>query len=83
MDDIDSRVRIILGRLFQIPTADLVGNVRMGQFPRWDSMGHMQLIMEIEREFALRFPTYEISELLTTEAIINGVRKYAQGRVTA
>jgi len=49
----------------------------MGHFPLWDSMGHMQLLIEIEQEFGLTFPTYEIAELLSTQAIIKAVEKYA------
>jgi acyl carrier protein len=46
-------------------------------------MGHMQLLVELEKEFSLTFPTYEIAELLSTEAIIKTVEKYLQNRLPA
>jgi len=55
----------------------------MGSLPLWDSMGHMQLLIEIEKEFGLTFPTYEIAELLSTEAIIKAVEKYGQSKLPA
>ena len=76
--DIDARVRNTLARVFRLSSAELATDLQMGLHPSWDSMGHMQLIVEIEREFGLRFPTYEIAELLSTEKIINAVERYQQ-----
>jgi acyl carrier protein len=75
--DSDQRVREALARIFELPVSE-VTNLSMGLHPRWDSMGHMQLIMEIEKEFGLRFPTYEIAELLSTDAIIKAVARHSQ-----
>jgi len=75
--DIDQRVRQTLARVFHLSAGEVAGDLRMGHFPLWDSMGHMQLLIEIEQEFGLTFPTYEIAELLSTQAIIKAVEKYA------
>ncbi len=75
--DIGGRVRETLARVFQLSAAE-AGDLRMGLHPLWNSMGHMQLIVELEKEFGLRFPTYEIAELLSTEAIIKAVERYRQ-----
>ena len=76
--DVGQRVRATLARVFQLSAADAQEDLRMGSLPRWDSMGHMQLIMEIEKEFGVTFPTYEIAELLSADAITNAVAKYKQ-----
>jgi acyl carrier protein len=75
--EIDKRVRETLARAFELPVSE-VANLGMGLHPRWDSMGHMQLIMEIEKEFGLRFPTYEIAELVSTDAMIKAVERHSQ-----
>ena len=79
--DIDQRVRNTLARVFHLSAAEIGGDLRMGHSPFWDSMGHMQLLIELEKEFSLTFPTYEIAELLSTEAIIKTVEKYVQDRL--
>ena len=81
--DIEQRVRETLARVFHLSAAEIDGDLRMGHSPFWDSMGHMQLLVELEKEFSLTFPAYEISELLSTEAIINTVEKYVQNRLPA
>jgi len=74
----DQRVRETLARVFRLSAAEAGGDLRMGHPPSWDSMGHMQLLIEIEKEFGITFPTYEIAELLSTEAITKAVEKYRQ-----
>jgi acyl carrier protein len=75
--DIAGRVRETLARVFKLPASE-AGDLRMGHHPLWNSMGHMQLIVELEKEFELRFPTYEIAELLSTETITKAVERYGQ-----
>ncbi len=81
--DIDQRVRETLARVFHLSAAEMDGDLRMGHSPFWDSMGHMQLLIELEKEFSLTFPTYEIAELLSTEAIVKTVEKYLQNGLPA
>jgi acyl carrier protein len=73
--DIQQRVENALSRIFEIPPGEVSG-LGMGLHPRWDSMGHMELIMQIEKEFGLRFPTYEIAELVNPTAIVNAVERH-------
>ena len=74
----EHRVRETLVRVFHLSAAEAAGDLRMGQPPSWDSMGHMQVLVEVEKEFGITFPTYEIAELLSTDAIVNAVEKYQE-----
>ena len=71
---IKQRVEETLARVLGVSPNE-VPALAMGQHPRWDSMGHMELIMHIEKEFGLRFPTYEIAELVNPEAIVKAVER--------
>lgn len=75
---IDRRVRETLARVFNLSAVEVTGDLSMGQLPQWDSMGHIQVLVEIEKEFGLTFPTYEMAELLSTEAIVRAVEKYSE-----
>jgi len=74
--NVRERVNVIMARVFSLPTAKVGDDLRMGLHPRWDSMAHMQLVMEIEKEFGVRFLTYEIAELVNADAITKAVEKH-------
>lgn len=76
-NDIQQRVENTLARIFELAPNE-VGGLGMGLHPRWDSMAHMELVMQIEKEFGLRFPTYEIGELVNPAAITSAVERHLQ-----
>jgi len=76
-NQIQQRVEATLARVLQVSPGE-IPSVGMGLHPRWDSMGHMELIMQIEKEFGLRFPTYEIAELVNPAAIVDAVERANQ-----
>lgn len=47
--------------------------LRMGSTPGWDSMGHMTIVMALEREFKVRFPAYKLPELVDVPSITKAV----------
>ena len=74
--EIEERVRRVIGRTFQIEPSATPGELRMGNPPSWDSVGHMGLILELEDEFGLTFPTYEVANLQTAAAIVSAVARH-------
>ena len=67
---IDARVRKVIARSFQLSDAQAQGDLRMGALPQWDSMGHMGLVMDLEQEFGVQFPSFELAELQSVDAIV-------------
>jgi acyl carrier protein len=48
--------------------------LRMGGVPAWDSLGHMQLVLELEKEFGVAFPTYALADLTDVSAIVREIQ---------
>ena len=48
--------------------------LRMGSTPGWDSMGHMSVVMELEKEFKVRFPPYRLPELVDIPSIARSLQ---------
>jgi acyl carrier protein len=71
--DIDRRVRDVIARTFRIGDPD-AAEMRMGSVQGWDSLGHMRLVVELEQEFGVSFPTYLLSELLDADRIAKEIR---------
>ena len=78
--DVETRVRSTLGRVFHLQPEATRGDLHIGNPPQWDSLGHMQLLVEIENEFGIRFQTHEIAGLATIEKIAAAVRDHEGAR---
>lgn len=74
--DLESRVRATIVRVFRLSPEEAAARLQMGAPPQWDSIGHMQLLVEIENEFGLRFPTHAIANLTTVDAIVSAIKMH-------
>lgn len=74
--DIEQRVLATIVRVFRLTPQDIEGELRLGNPPQWDSLGHMQLMVEIENEFNVSFQTHEIAGLGSVEKIAGAVRAH-------
>jgi acyl carrier protein len=63
------RIERAIAQALNVPEASLARPVRMGMTPGWDSMGHMMVVLELEREFGTRIPTARLPELLDVDSI--------------
>lgn len=71
--DVESRVRNVIAQTFGLASSEVNSEVRLGSIPQWDSMGHMQLIMKLESEFDLMFPSHAVAELVTVPEIVKAI----------
>jgi acyl carrier protein len=72
--EIEQRVRNAITRALRVGAADPSFQLRMGSTPGWDSMGHMMVVMEIEKEFATSFPPYRLPELVDISSIAKALQ---------
>jgi acyl carrier protein len=70
----EQRIQEVLGRALGISPADTSPR-RMGSTPGWDSMGHMMVVMELEKEFKISIPAYRLAELTDTPSIMKVVQE--------
>lgn len=54
------RVGRVIKRLFRCPDAMIVPNTISSDIDGWDSVAHVMVILECEREFGIRFPQERI-----------------------
>jgi acyl carrier protein len=55
------KVRDVVARTFKVSPETVTPQTSLNQLPGWDSLSHLTLMMEVERELSVRFPTKEIS----------------------
>jgi acyl carrier protein len=66
---VEQRIRQAIIRALSIPAPGASAPLQMGSTPGWDSMGHMMVVMELEREFDTRFLPYQLPELVDVPSI--------------
>ena len=63
------RLQQILSRVFKTPLERIDSESGPHSLPAWDSAGHMNLMLELEKEFAVKFDDDEVLEMVSVEAI--------------
>ena len=70
-DKCHDRVHKIFSTVFPLEKPENIIGSSIGNIIGWDSLGHLLLMMEIEKEFELRFDVNEMSELDSFDKIKN------------
>jgi acyl carrier protein len=70
----EQRIRGAVARALGIRTVDPSVPLQMGATPGWDSMGHMAVVMELEKEFKTTFPPYRLPELVDIPSIAKAIQ---------
>lgn len=58
---------------FKIPKD--INKIKMENIKQWDSLGHINLLLEIEKKFKIKFSMKEISELKNMKKIVATLNK--------
>ena len=59
------RVDVLFQRLFQASPEMLKDTIRRGELPKWDSLGHLELLAALEKEFSIDIPPDEVLAMET------------------
>jgi acyl carrier protein len=70
MEEIMGRIQSVFRRVFGDPGLSITSETRAGDLEGWDSLGHVQIIVEVEREFNLRFRLAELNDLGSVDRIL-------------
>ena len=57
---VSERLRAIVAQTFQVPIEQIDDDTTPAVLPAWDSLGQMDLIMALEREFSIEFGLEDI-----------------------
>lgn len=49
--------------LFELPELELTPEMSADDIDEWDSVNHVMLVVEIERQFKIKFHTAEVEEM--------------------
>jgi acyl carrier protein len=66
-----SRVASVFSQAFAVPAEEITTNTVPDDVPKWDSLGHMNMVSVLGKEFGLRFGVDEIMEMATVRDILD------------
>ena len=62
---IDDQLKAIFQRLFGVGADQLNDQLRRNGLQRWDSLGHLELLASLEKEFRVEIPLTEVLAMET------------------
>ncbi len=71
-----TEVKEILAKVLEIDIATIFDNATQKDIAKWDSLQHLNLIVEIEDKYNISIDPEDISEMLSIEKIIEIIKKY-------
>jgi acyl carrier protein len=71
-----TEVKEILAKVLEIDIATIFDNTTQKDISKWDSLQHLNLIVEIEDQYDISIDPEDISVMITIEKIVEVVNKY-------
>lgn len=71
-----TEIKEILARVFDIEISTISDNATQKDIIKWDSLQHLNLIVEIEDIYDISIDPEDISEMISLEKIIEVINKY-------
>lgn len=64
-------VKRVLAREWRIEPSAVPENAALNVFPGWDSLGHISLLLALEREFGLKLTAETVQTLTSLDKIVS------------
>ncbi len=78
--DLARRIREALARALELPPEAIPPAADQGSLEKWDSLGHLSVVMELEAEFGTSFSTDEAIAMHSIPEIIAIVKQTLHAR---
>jgi len=78
--DVRDQLNGVFRRIFEDDKIEITNEMTAKDVPQWDSLSHINLIMEIEEEFNLRFTVDDIAGLKNVGEMIDLIRRKVGAR---
>ena len=73
------QLQTLLAEVFEVLPQDLSADTQFGDLPKWDSIGHMDLMVALESQFGVEISAETISELVIVSAILEKIQALQNG----
>ena len=71
--DILLSLQILMRKFFNIPDLTISENTTAKDIDAWDSLNHMNLISEIEKQFKIQFDFFEVMDFENIDELLKSI----------
>jgi acyl carrier protein len=68
-----------LTQALNVEDGEVTAETQFGDLPQWDSMGHMEVLVELEKNFGVEISAETITELVSVPAICTYIEEMRNG----
>ena len=68
-NDLIASVQRSLAAALNVDASEITAETQFGDLPQWDSMGHMEVLVALEKEFGVEVTADTITNLISVPAI--------------
>ena len=68
-----------LAQALNVDAMEINAETQFGDLPQWDSMGHMEVLVELEKNFGVEINADTITELVSVPAICTHIEEKRNG----
>ena len=68
-NDLEASVQHALAAALNVDASEITAETQFGDLPQWDSMGHMEVLVALEKEFGVEVTADTITNLISVPAI--------------
>ena len=72
--DILEKVIEVIAEICSVDKSEVTENSTVGDFPAWDSMGHLGILSKVEEAFDISFEPEEMMEMEDVKDIVEAVK---------
>lgn len=76
------KLKKIMNAVFRVPEDRISDEAKMSNVPGWDSLSHMNLILEVEREYGIQLSGDDIAEMQSVPKIVEILNRYKPGSIS-
>jgi acyl carrier protein len=71
----EEKIRQLMAEVFEMKVTDLPASFNQSDVENWDSLHHLNLIVELESVFNVSFEPEEINEMTSFEKVLKSTSK--------
>jgi acyl carrier protein len=73
--EMTEQVRNLIAGALQVPAETVTPELSFGDLPQWDSMGHMEVMMQLEERYGMEVSADTIATLTSVPAICDYLKE--------